>query len=234
MPRTSFQTARARGLAAIIVSVLVAGGAHAQAPPGYKLVPLDMNAVYDSLDYDLRAGPRVKVVIQKFFNARVPIVPLPKGIVNDRFDPTLNVVYWNSTAALQTATDSGAPTGKYISPALLLLDAINDAVAYSISQDGFDNLAASSAPPFESLEKQRVIFGLDRAGAIPKLHSQSPSSVAGAQQILDFSEGNGLENAAAVALGEPVRTNNITVFKDGKAVEGETYVTTTEPTWHGN
>jgi hypothetical protein len=203
-------------------------------PKGATLVPLDMNAIYIALDYDSKAVPRAIPVIQKFFDAHIPILPLPKGVVTDRFDPGLNVVYWNSTAALQTATDSGAGTGKYMSPALLLLDAIDHAVAYSLSPEGYENLAASPVPLFGDMEKQRAISGLSSASAKPDLHRQTESSVAGAVQILDFAEGNGLGNAAAAAVSEPVRTNDTVVLKDGEAVEGMTYMTTTDPTWHKN
>ncbi len=236
-------SARLPGLGVFLIALLAAiapaqaddaGGQKPTVPKGAVLVPLDMNAIYIAIDYDIKTVPRAIPVVQQFFNAHIPILPLPAGVVTDRFDPGLNVIYWNSKAALQTATDSGAGTGKFISPALLLLDAINHAVAYSMSREGYENLSASPAAPFDDMEQQRAISGLSNADAKPSLHLQTQSATAGAQQILGFAAGNGLGNAAATILGEPMRTNNTVVLKNGEAVEGVTYMTTTDPTWHKN
>ncbi len=199
--------------------------ADAPGSKGAQLVPIDMDAIYVALAYDAKVGPKAHAIIQQFFDNKVPILPLPKGIVSDRFDPKLNVVFWNSTAALQTASDSGAGTGKYISPALMLLDAISDSVAYARSPAGFARLSATPAPHFDSLEQQRIISGLN---------SQTQPAGADVDPILNDPNANGLENAAASALGEPVRTNDILVLQGMKAVEGVTFMTAPDPTWHKN
>jgi len=190
-----------------------------------RAVRLDMGALYVALEYDSRTVPGAHAVLQKFFDAHIPVLPLPKGDIHDRFDPELNVIYWNSTAALQTATDTGAPTGKYVSPALLLLDAINHAVAHSLSPTGYANLSARQVALFGDLEKERAISGLDAGTA---------TGVADVDPILDFSGANGLGNAVAAAMGEPIRTNSIVIFQNGDAVEGVTYVSVADPTWHKN
>jgi hypothetical protein len=208
--------------------------ADAGLPPGVRMVRVDINAINAAIDYDAKAGPRAIAVVQQFLDNRVPIIPLPPEDIHDRFDPGLNVVYWNSTAALQVADDSGAGTGKYLSPALLLLDAINDSVAWSKSHIGYQNLLSSPVPLYESRQRQYVISGLVAADARPTLHLQTQDALAGADLILNDANGNGLENAAAATLGEPVRKNGLLVLKDNKIVEGVTFVTVTDPTWHHN
>jgi len=203
---------------------------------GPQRVPLDMNRLYVALAYDSGPGVDAKThaIIQAFLNLKIPIVPLPKGNVGDRYDPSLDVVYWNASAAVQVASDTGAETGKYVSPALLLLDAMAHAVAHAQSAPGYANLAGSPDPLFGTLEHRRVIVGLSRSDADAKLHDQAPSAVADADKILAVPDGNGLENAVAATLGEPVRTNVTLVLQNGSAVEGVTYMTVEDPTWHRN
>lgn len=191
---------------------------------GTQLVPLDMNRLYAALDYDIDARIDAKThrLIQTFLNLKIPVVPLPKGNVDNRYDSSLGVIYWNASAAVQVANDSGAGTGKYISPALLLLDSIAHAVAHAQSPSAYASIASNPDALFGTLEQRRVIAGL------------SQSAAADANKIFATSDGNGLENAVASAIGEPVRTNATLVLQNGNVVEGVTYMTVDSPTWHKN
>lgn len=204
------------------------------APSGVQAVKLDMGSLYIAWDYQDKADPKTHAIIQEFFNLKIPVIPLPKGIIQDRYDPSPDAIYWNSSAAVQVADDSGNGTGKFISPAMLLLDAMADAVAHARSAQGYANLAASPDPAYGTLEQRRVIAGLSQSDAHTKLHDQTPAAVADVDKILSALNENGLEVAVAAALGEPVRTNNKLVLQDGKPVDGVTYRTVADPTWHSN
>ena len=221
--------------AALLGPVCAASAMAAQpAPHGAQRVALDMSRLYMALAYDAKVDAKTHTIIQTFFNLKIPVLPLPKGIVDDRYDPSLDVVYWNASTAVQVANDSGSGTGKYVSPALLLLDAMAHAVAHAQSAPGYANLAASPDPLFGTLEQRRVIVGLSRSEADTKLHDQTPSAVADADKILAVPDGSGVENAVAATLGEPIRTNATLVLQNGNAVEGVTYMTVDDPTWHRN
>lgn len=226
--------------AGLIAATLVACAAQitvAQpATSGAQLVPLDMNRVYMALDYDTdpKIAAKTHKLIQTFFNLKIPIIPLPKGNVDNRYDPSLDVIYWNAYAAVQVANDSGTGTGKYISPALLLLDSIAHALAHAQSSSGYASMTSSPDALFGTLEQRRVIAGLSQSDADAKLHSQAPSAVADADKILAISDGNGLENTVAGMIGEPIRTNTTLVLRNGNVAEGVTYVTVDSPTWHKN
>lgn len=221
-------------LAAALLGTAASAAAEPPAANGVQAVPLDMNRVYMGLAYGLKADAKTHAIVQTFFDLKIPIIPLPKNIVDSRYDPSLDAVFWNASAAVQVADDSGAGTGKFVSPSLLLLDAMAHAVAHAQSPAGYADLAASPDPAFGSLEQRRVIAGLSQSDADAKLHDRTPAAVAAADQILAAANGNGFENAVAAALGEPVRTNVTLVLKDGKPVEGVTYVTVDNPTWHHN
>lgn len=223
-------------LGAALLGPLCASNAMAEQPATGKVqaVKIDFNRFYIAVDYDAKADKKAVAIIQAFFDLKIPFLPLPKDIANTRYDPSLDVVYWNASAAVQVANDSGAGTGKYISPAIQLLDAMADAVAHARSAPGYANLAASPDPLFGTLEQRRVIAGLTQSDALAKLHDQTPSAVADADKILAAQDGNGLENAIAAEMGEPARTNATRVLQNGNAVEGVTYMTVDDPTWHRN
>ena len=218
-------------LAGFFVAVSLVPVAHAA--DGVPSAPLDKHQIQAALACEAMTDRR-RAIMQAFMAAKIPVLPLPKGVVDNRFDPAMNVVYWNASAALQTADDTGKGTGKYISPALLLLDVMAHAVAYAQSAHGYATLEGTPDPLFGTLEQRRVVAGLSRADADPKLHDQTPAAVADANTILDAPDANGLENAAAATLGEPIRTNTLLVLQDGKPVEGVTYKTVDNPTWHSN
>ncbi len=108
------------------------------------------------------------------------------------------------------------------------------AVAHAKSATGYANLVASPDPKFGTLEQHRVIAGLSPDEAHAKLHDQTPAAIAEVDKILSMPEGNGLENTAAAAMGEPIRTNTTLVLQNGSVVEGVTYKIVDDPTSHHN
>ncbi len=193
-------------------------------------VLLDTSKLAESVGYAAQ-DPQAAAVIQTFFDDRIPIIPTSDN--NDRFDigvvvdPTTNqvvhqgldAVYWNPDTAITTINSQGSVTG-VLSPALALVHEMDHAVGYTISPIGNWTLAHTPAGAYTTLEEKRVITGLSASDVAGLSHLDAVN------QVLAFSAGNGMENVAATALGEPIRTNHEGLDK------AHEFVIVNDPTMH--
>jgi hypothetical protein len=128
-------------------------------------------------------------------------------------DKEVDAIYFNPAAAPESKDH------RHISAALTLLHEMDHAVAFGISPIGLWALAntptidgSSEKTDFFNMEEQRVMISIPKARAdqLMVMGKMDDDTIAGADKILDFMAGQGVESATAKRLGEYRRKQHTT------------------------